>query len=88
MFVFLITAVTASELSAREQRRADEASARRQEMEQVYEFSRALMIGDDQRGVAAQIAQSIAQVFRVPEVALYERATDVVHRGGPATSLL
>ncbi len=85
--VFLITAVTASELSAREQRRADEASARRQEMEQVYEFSRALMIGDDQRGVAAQIAQSIAQVFRVPEVALYERATDVVHRGGPATSL-
>jgi two-component system sensor histidine kinase KdpD len=85
--VFLITAVTASELSAREQRRANEASARRQEMEQVYEFSRALMIGDDQRGVAAQIAQSIAQVFRVPEVALYERATDVVHRGGPATSL-
>jgi two-component system, OmpR family, sensor histidine kinase KdpD len=86
--VFLITAVTASELSAREQRRADEASARRQEMEQVYEFSRALMIGDDQRGVAPQIAQSIAQVFHVPEVALYERATDVVHRGGPATSLL
>ncbi len=85
--VFLITAVTASELSAREQRRANEAGARRREMEQVYEFSRALMIGDDQRGVAAQIAQSIAQVFRVPEVALYERATDVVHRGGPATSL-
>jgi two-component system sensor histidine kinase KdpD len=85
--VFLITAVTASELSAREQRRADEASARRQEMEQVYEFSRALMIGDDQRSVAAQIAQSIAQVFRVPEVALFERATDVVHRGGPGSSL-
>jgi len=87
LIVFLITAVTASELSAREQRRADEASARRQEMEQVYEFSRALMIGDDQRGVAPQIARSIAQVFRIPEVALYERATDVVHRGGPATSL-
>jgi two-component system sensor histidine kinase KdpD len=85
--VFLITAITASELSAREQRRADEASARRQEMEQVYEFSRALMIGDDHRGVAVQIAQSIAQVFHVPEVALYERATDAVHRGGPATTL-
>jgi two-component system sensor histidine kinase KdpD len=88
LVVFLITAVTASELSAREQRRADEASTRRQEMEQVYEFSRALMIGDDHRGVAAQIAQSIAQVFHVPEVALYDRATDTVHRGGPATTLL
>jgi len=87
LIVFLITAVTASELSAREQRRADEASTRREEMEQVYEFSRALMIGDDQRSIAAQIAQSIARVFRVPEVALYERATDAVHRGGPDTSL-
>lgn len=66
LFGFLITAVTASELSARARRRADEASARRMEMEQVYEFSRALMIGDDQRGIAAQIAQSIAQVFRIP----------------------
>ena len=83
LFGFLITAVTASELSARARRRADEASARRMEMEQVYEFSRALMIGDDQRGIAAQIAQSIAQVFRIPEVALYDRATDTVHRGGP-----
>ncbi len=88
LIVFLITAVTASELSAREQRRADEASARRLEMEQVYEFSRALMIGDDHRGIAAQIAQSIAQVFHIPEVALYDRATDTVHRGGPTTSLL
>jgi two-component system sensor histidine kinase KdpD len=87
LVVFLITAITASELSAREQRRANEASARRQEMEQVYEFSRALMIGDDRRGVAAQIAQSIAQVFHVPEVALYERATNTIHRGGPQTSL-
>ncbi len=88
LFGFLITAVTASQLSARARRRAEEAGARRQEMEQVYEFSRALMIGDDQRGIAAQIAQSIAQVFRIPEVALYDRATDTVHRGGPTTSLL
>ena len=84
---FLITAITASELSARVRRRADEASARRREMEQVYEFSRALMIGDDERSVGAQIAQSIAQAFHVPEVALYDRASDTVHRGGPRTSL-
>ncbi len=87
LFGFLITAVTASELSARARQRADEAGTRRQEMEQVYEFSRAMMIGDDRRSVGAQIAQSIAQVFKVPEVALYERATDEVYRGGPETSL-
>jgi len=87
LFGFLITAVTASELSARARQRADEAGTRRLEMEQVYEFSRAMMIGDDRRSVGAQIAQSIAQVFKVPEVALYERATDEVYRGGPQTSL-
>lgn len=84
---FLTTAITASQLSARARRRAEEAGARRQEMEQVYEFSRAMMIGDDRRSVGSQIAQSIAQVFKVPEVALYERAADVVYRGGPETSL-
>jgi len=87
LFCFLITAVTASELSARARRRTDEASARRREMEQVYEFSRALMIGDDQRTVGAHVAQSIAQVFRVPEVVLYDRAADAFYRGGPQTSL-
>lgn len=87
LFCFLITAVTASELSARARRRTDEASARRREMEQVYEFSRALMIGDDQRTVGAHVAQSIAQVFRVPEVVLYDRAADTIHRGGPQTTL-
>jgi two-component system, OmpR family, sensor histidine kinase KdpD len=45
------------------------------------------MIGDDRRGVGSQIAQSLAQVFKVPEVALYERASDAVYRGGPQTTL-
>ena len=37
--------------------------------------------------MGSQIAQSIAQVFKVPEVALYERASDTVYRGGPQTTL-
>ena len=84
---FLITAFTASQLSSRARRRAEEAGARRKEMEQVYEFSRAMMIGDQDRSVGSQIAQSIARVFRVPEVALYERSADAVYRGGPNTSI-
>lgn len=78
--VFLITAVTASQLSDSARRRADEAGNRRQEMEQVYQFSRALMIGDDQRSVAAQIPLAVARVFRVPQVAFYDRSSDTVHR--------
>jgi two-component system sensor histidine kinase KdpD len=88
LFVFLVTAVIASHLSASARRRADEASARREEMEQVYEFSRALMIGDDHRSVAAQIARSIVEVFHVSEAALYERATDTIHRVGVPEPIL
>src|SRR5579884_1967485 len=87
LFGLLVTAITASELSTRVRRRADEASARRIEMEQVYDFSRAIMIGHDDRSVGSQIAHSIADVFHVPEVALYDRAADEVYRGGPQTTL-
>jgi two-component system sensor histidine kinase KdpD len=86
--VFLITAVTASQLSVNARRRADEASARRREMEGVYEFSRALMIGDSGHNVAAQVALSLAQVFHGAEAAFYERASDTIHRAGTADGIL
>src|SRR5438105_1346339 len=61
--VFLITAITASQLSTSARRKAEEARARQQEMEHVYEFSRALMLGDTERSLAGQIAQQVAKVF-------------------------
>jgi two-component system sensor histidine kinase KdpD len=76
--VFLITAVTASQLSASARKRADEASARRQEMERLYDFSRALMLGDSDRGLAGQIVQQIEEVFGVHSVAFYEPSSDTV----------
>ena len=36
LFVFLVTAITAGQLSARARRRADEANAARQEIERLY----------------------------------------------------
>jgi two-component system sensor histidine kinase KdpD len=86
--VFLITAITASQLYANARRRADEASERRQEMERVYEFSRALMIGEGGRSVAAEIALSLAQVFHADESAFYERSNDTVHRGGATDGIV
>src|SRR5581483_3205731 len=66
LFVFLITAFTASHLSARAQKRASEAGARRREMERLYEFSRALMLGGE-RPLPRQVAQQVADVFQVRE---------------------
>ncbi len=82
LFVFLITAITGSHLSASVRKRADEASARRHEMERLYEFSRALMLGDSERRLSRRIAEQVAEVFGAPEVAFYEQASDTVSRAG------
>ncbi len=86
--VFLITAITASHLSASARRRTDEASARRQEMERLYEFSRALMLGDSERRLPHQIVQHVAEVFGAREVAFYEQASDAISRGGAEAPVL
>src|SRR6059036_3414038 len=46
LFVFLVTAVVASQLSTSVKQRALEATRRREEMERLYELSRALMLVD------------------------------------------
>src|SRR5262245_31422067 len=52
---FLITAVVASQLSSSAKRRAFEATRQREEMERLYELSRALMLVDDRSAGAGQI---------------------------------
>lgn len=86
--VFLTTAITASQLSTSARQRAEEAGRRRREMELVYEFSRALMLGDGERGLASQIAQRISEVFHVPQVAFFEQATGKVWQVGDHPELL
>src|SRR5436309_3584674 len=46
LFAFLVTAVVASQLSASAKQRALESTRRREEMERLYELSRALMLVD------------------------------------------
>src|SRR4029079_16856151 len=81
-FAFLVTAVVASQLSAIAKRRAFEAMRRRDEMERLYELSRALMLVDESSSTAGQISQRIFQVFQVSGVAVYDRQTDEVQRTG------
>src|SRR5262249_44460912 len=82
LFAFLITAVVASQLSASVKQRALEATRQREEMERLYELSRALMLMDERSTTAGQISQRIAQAFDIDGVAVFDRVTDQVYRTG------
>ncbi|HYR84597.1 MAG TPA: ATP-binding protein [Terriglobia bacterium] len=82
LFAFLVTAVVASQLSASARKRALEAMRRQQEMERLYEFSRALLLLDKRSATASQVSQRIAQVFDVRGVAVFDRQLDKVYRTG------
>ena len=64
LLAFLITAVVASQLSASARRRALEAMRQREEVERLYELSRALMLVDKRSATESQISQRIAEVFK------------------------
>src|SRR5438876_5238776 len=82
LFAFLVTAVVASQLSARAKQRALEATRRREEMERLYELSRALMLVDERSATAGQISQRIAQEFELSGVAVFDRGADQIYRTG------
>jgi two-component system sensor histidine kinase KdpD len=81
LFVFLVTSVVASQLSARARRRALEAMRRQHEMERLYALSRGLMLSETQPA-GARIARQIAQTFQVRAAVFYDRTEDLVHRAG------
>jgi two-component system, OmpR family, sensor histidine kinase KdpD len=82
LLAFLITSITASQLSARAKRRTREATHRRQEVEKLYALSCALMLTDTNQPVAKTIAHQIAHTFDFPAVAFYDRRRHEVHQAG------
>jgi len=80
LFVFLVTSLTASQLSARAKRKTEEAIARQHEMEKLYSLSRALLLTDLTRPAGNQIAQNIAKAFQFSVVALYDRKSNEIYR--------
>lgn len=82
LFAFLVTSLTASQLSARAKRRALEAEAGRSEMERLYSLSRALLLTDPGQPIAKQIVQHIVQACECPSVALFVRNGSEVYIAG------
>lgn len=80
LFAFLVTSLTASQLSARAKRRTKEVMAGQHEMERLYSLSRALLLTDTARPMANQIVQNIARAFEFPAVVLYDRGSNEVYR--------
>ena len=82
LLVFLITAITASQLSDRAQRRTVEAQRRRRETEQLYALGRAILLDDSFDRILPNSITDIARIFEVEQVALYDAAGDKIYRHG------
>jgi two-component system sensor histidine kinase KdpD len=80
---FLVTAVTASQLSAHARRRAAEAEARRLEMERLYALVQSMMLTGSARKTIREFVNRVVQVFGCTAAAFYYRQADEFFRSGP-----
>jgi two-component system sensor histidine kinase KdpD len=84
LFAFLITAVSASELSARARREGHTAVERRQELERLYAFSQLLLSSDNAAELLNTIPRYIVESFGVRSAAIALASRADVYRSGPA----
>ena len=84
LFAFLVTAVAASELSARAQRGQRTAVERRQELERLYAFSQLLLSSDNAAELLNLIPRYIVESFGVRSAAISLSTRTDVYRSGPA----
>ena len=83
LLAFLVTAVIASQLSARVRRRAAEAEARRLEIERLYALVQAMMLSGNPRRTIREFVHNVVRVFGCGAAAFYYRPTDEIFRSGP-----
>jgi len=83
---FLITAVTASQLSAYARRRTAEAEGRRLEIERLYALVQNMMPRGSARNTASEFVQDLTKVFPGSDAAFYYQAAGEVFRSGPESA--
>jgi two-component system, OmpR family, sensor histidine kinase KdpD len=84
LFAFLITAVTASELSERAGREARNANERRRELERLYGFSQQLLSSDNAAELLNAIPRYVVDSFGVRSAAISMSNRADIYRSGPA----
>jgi len=87
LFAFLVTAITASKLSADAKHRALEATAGRNELARLYELSRALLMEDARDSVRHSVVRA-GQILQLGNLAFYDAAAKQLYGSlSPGTSL-
>jgi two-component system, OmpR family, sensor histidine kinase KdpD len=79
---FECAALVVSRLSAQVQRQAEIANQQRNNMEQLYELARNILLVDRHEPVGPQIARFIQQAIQVDSVALFDSASAEVNGAG------
>jgi two-component system sensor histidine kinase KdpD len=84
LFAFLVTAIAASELSARARREGLTAIERRQELERLYAFSQLLLSSDNAAELLNTVPRYIVESFGVRAAALSLSNRADIYRSGAA----
>jgi two-component system sensor histidine kinase KdpD len=83
---FLVTAVTASQLSAYARRRTAEAEARRLEIEKLYALLQAMTLTGNARRMVREFVHRVVQIFECGAAAFYYSPTGDIIRSGPESA--
>jgi len=75
---FLVTAIVASQLSAKAKNRAEEALTRRSEVERLYQLSRAMLM-DEAADITRAALMPVRDTFGLSHVALYDSNSGQVY---------
>jgi two-component system sensor histidine kinase KdpD len=86
LLVFLVTSVTASQLSAQAKRRAEEAVAGRIETGRLYEISRALLMDEASDTIRLSVAKT-GQILGIDHIAFLDLATGDIYGSLEASGL-
>jgi two-component system sensor histidine kinase KdpD len=86
LLAFLVTAVTASQLSAYARRRREEAEQRRLEIERLYELVQAMMLSGNPRKTIREFVHRVVQVFGLDAAAFYFQFAEETFRSGPESN--
>ena len=83
LIAFMVTAVTASQLSARAKRRTLEAVERRHEVEGLYALSQSLLLSGSARSASQDLVSRVVKILGVSTAAFYTKSSDETFRWGP-----
>ena len=86
LFAFLVTAVTASQLSARARRRAEADETRRREVERLYALVQAMSLTGSVRKTIREFVNRVVQVFGCDGAAFLYKPAGEIFRSGPESA--